>query len=290
MDNSKTAILKTLLYADIFNYPLTRDEIWNYLISNKKIDRLLFNKNFRNNKKIKRKDGYYFLSRSLIVLIRKARKIESRKKFKIARKYAKLISVIPTIKLIGVSGSLAMDNAVRADDIDFFIICSKNMIWTTRFFIILALLLKGKYRQKNDTDVADKICINLIVSEDNISLKDKDRNLFTSHEVLQMKPLFQREGMYKKFIDSNNWTTEFLPNFNSQKVIYKEKNNFKKIINNTLIKLLTISKIENFAKKIQKIYMGKSKTSVSDKYLAFYPNDYQDEILKVYKQNLRNMI
>ena len=36
MGSSKEPVLKTLLYSDIFDYPLKKSEIWRFLISGKK--------------------------------------------------------------------------------------------------------------------------------------------------------------------------------------------------------------------------------------------------------------
>ena len=42
MGSSKESILKTLLYSDIFNYPLSKEEIWKFLISKNKEDKQIF--------------------------------------------------------------------------------------------------------------------------------------------------------------------------------------------------------------------------------------------------------
>ncbi len=82
MDSSKfrystceKAIIKTLLYSDIFNFPLSKDELWQYLISSEKIDRNEFELALKNLLgDIRSKDGFYCLTGKEII----PRKIISR--------------------------------------------------------------------------------------------------------------------------------------------------------------------------------------------------------------------
>src|SRR5687768_3690701 len=39
---TEQAVLKTLLYSDIFDFPLTKHELWKFLISPREIDKKLF--------------------------------------------------------------------------------------------------------------------------------------------------------------------------------------------------------------------------------------------------------
>ncbi|PJC82439.1 hypothetical protein CO006_03665, partial [Candidatus Roizmanbacteria bacterium CG_4_8_14_3_um_filter_35_14] len=61
-------------------------------------------------------------------------------KFKL---YLKLLTLFPQIKLIGLSGSIAMMNASHDDDIDLFIITAKNRLWTGRFLAVTIAFLMG---------------------------------------------------------------------------------------------------------------------------------------------------
>ena len=49
---AQKAILTTLLYSDIFSFPLTKDELWKFLISEKKISREEFEKALLSLKKL----------------------------------------------------------------------------------------------------------------------------------------------------------------------------------------------------------------------------------------------
>lgn len=286
--NTHKAIIKTLSYADLFDYPLTALEIWRSLISTipvsiKQIEKLLLD--------INSKDGYYYLSgRVSIVRKRKQREKESEKKLEIAKKISLVLGVIPSVTLIGVSGNLAVRNAKKSDDIDLFIIVKKNTLWTTRLFLIILLKVLGKHRGRFSKEVADKICINMLVDEHFLYLAKERQSLYTAHEVMQMMPLFQRNGMYEKFIKANLWIKKFMPNALRRRT----KRNFTKNHTENVLSVFVgfiqrFSALEEFVKKFQLWYMRKHRSTeyISDKTLAFHPRDYTYEVINLYKERLK---
>src|SRR3989344_9509021 len=117
MGSSEKNILQTLAYSDIFDYPLSQEEIWRFLILKEKISKKEFKTDIKNiSKKIILKNNLYCLNgREQIIDKRIKREKESLIKIKIAQKIASIFSVIPTIYLIGVSGALAMKNSDKND-------------------------------------------------------------------------------------------------------------------------------------------------------------------------------
>ena len=64
------AILKTLAYSDIFDYPLTLDELHKYLVISATKDEI---KNcIENMNQVSFSEGYYFLSKRHVTLSREA--------------------------------------------------------------------------------------------------------------------------------------------------------------------------------------------------------------------------
>ena len=271
------SIYKTLIYADIFDYPLTKEEIWRFFIcekpvSQKQIENMLVS--------FDSKHGYFYLKkRGHIVVQRKIKERESQKKLQIVKRISSLLSIIPSVYLIGISGNLSMNNAEKKDDIDIFIITKSGVLWSTRLLIILFLRIIGKHRKKLDKHVENKICINMLIDEKAIIIPFSRRDLYTAHEVIQMKPIFVRGDSYKRFIAVNSWVRKFLPN-SIEKVM-----NYELKINEGHKKSL----IEFLAKKVQFWYMKKNITSeiVSDTILAFHPRDYTDIVLKKYNEKVK---
>lgn len=209
------AILMTLAYADIFDYPLKASEIRRYLISDKKIDFKNFQKELSQSSKLADKQGDYFFlkGRKKIVAIRKQRENQGQKKLIIARRTTNWLKMIPTIKMIGVTGALAMNNAREDDDIDILIVTSKNRLWLTRFLVVLLTELVARRRHPNDKETRDKICLNMFLDEKCLGVPEKERDLFTAHEVCQLVPIYDRNGTYKKFLEKNLWVKKYLPNW-----------------------------------------------------------------------------
>lgn len=199
------AILKTLIYADVFDYPLKSYEIHKWLISKQSS----FQKVQETLNKFKEYKGFYFLKSKNKVLSRiKNRQISKALVLK-ARIFTQVLRLIPWIKLVGISGGLAMENANKKDDIDLFIITSKNRLWLSRLLSIL--LLSPVRRTRNAKVVGGKLCLNVFLSEDH--LKQERQDLYTAHEVLQMKVLWQKSGIYRRFLEENDWAFKYLPNW-----------------------------------------------------------------------------
>lgn len=206
----------SVFYHDIFDYPLTFSEIIRWKAgpeSEKQIHGPL-------SKKVIEKNGYYFLQgKEGIILKRLLRERISARKIKTALKAANILSLIPTIKMVGITGALAMENADDASDIDLLIITKSRTLWTTRPLAIFLLNLFGvPVRKADDKFEKDKICPNMWIDEKGLTwrnVKTKkyfNRNAYTAHEIAQIIPLLDRNDTYEKFLLKNRWIRGFWPN------------------------------------------------------------------------------
>lgn len=270
MENSKKNIIKTLCYSDVFDYPLTLSEIQKYLLWTR-LDRKKILKQIEEISIIGEQNGYYYLlGRRENVAKRIDRENISTTKFKKAESMARLLSKIPFIKLIGVSGSLSMKNSSYRDDIDLFFITRKNTLWFVRFFVLFLLIISGQKRKKGKGKARDKICPNMFLSENNLSVDIQKQNLYMAHEVAQLKVLYNKDNTYEKFIHKNKWIKSYLPNLKIYAGIFDPKST-----NDTFLmdRLLLFTNSIFYA--IQAIYMKKSKTreEVSIGKAMFHPID-----------------
>ena len=185
----------TKAYHLLFNYPLDKEELEKWQAGNKS--------EIRNPK-------YETISKKINSQTKKKRRATSLKKLKIARRAAKVLETIPTIKMIAVTGSLAMLNAREESDIDLMIITAKDTLWTTRIIASLLLTVSElRLRRAGDKDEKDKLCLNIWLDEGD--LKWRKKNIFTAHEICQIVPLVNKNKIYEKFLWENNWVLDYWP-------------------------------------------------------------------------------
>lgn len=208
------------------------------------------------------------------------RSVHPHHKWEIARHTAGWLSRVPTIELIGVTGALSMDNAQERDDIDLLIITKARTIWITRLLITLLLDLFSLRRRPGDIEYKDKICLNMFMTSHGLALSRKERDLFTAHEVLQMKPVWDRGGTYQKFLQANRWVAKFLP------TAWRHKYQVSSIKYKNTQSILRF--FEPLAKNLQLWYMRRRITTeiVSDTIIRFHPIDARDWIYRELQRKL----
>ena len=147
----KHAILFTLSYHSRFSYPLTFDELHRFLVINRLVSPNELKTELTeliNQKKItEKKDFYYLPNLPDLPDIRLNRQKTSQTKLRLARRAARLIGLLPWVKLICVTGSLAMENSDSGDDIDLMIVTAQNRLWLVRPFAILLISFFFKRRK-----------------------------------------------------------------------------------------------------------------------------------------------
>ncbi len=174
----ENAILQTLAYSDIFDYPLTIDELHRFLGAPSSMDDV--EQCAAMMKDISFKDGYYFLAgRDEIVELRQSREAVSRKVFERAMFYGRILGALPFVRMVALTGSLAMLNLSKNPDMDFMLVAKHGRVWTARAFAILL----GKIARL----FGDTICPNLIISER--ALEWPLHDLYSARELCQMIPI-----------------------------------------------------------------------------------------------------
>lgn len=279
MREDQQPLLRAILYADIFNYALSRKELLKYAVG--KCTTQTLNTFISNPPSvIYEKDGYYCLKESKVnIILRKKREKISKEKLEKAKTISTLLTLIPSVKFIGVSGAVAVNNAEMDDDIDLFIITGKNAIWKTRLIVTLVVKLLGKKRSKNEKNTHDKICLNMFMQESSLAFNKQRRDLYTAHEIIQLVPLIDKQKTYATFLKENEWVKKFLPQAVSAIEIQTEKPREK----------TNLSFSEKIAKKMQLWYMrnARTKEEVGDDLLAFHPLDYRNKTLKEFEQRIK---
>jgi len=257
----------SIFYHNIFDYPLTFSELikWTPIRSP------------NVNAEVDCKNGYYFIKgRGGLIYKKTIRRRFYLSKIKIAVKASKIIGLIPEVKMVGLSGSLAMENASKDSDIDFIIVTGKGHLWTTRLMVYLILKLSGiGLRRPNNSRQKDKLCLNIWLDESDLKWNKRDRNFYTAHEILQIVPLINKQGTYEEFMWKNKWSLKFWPNVSEIKPI-------KNIVPST--KPINLNFVESLAFRLQYSYMESKRTNevVTNTRAIFHPYNLSKKIVERY--------
>lgn len=281
MKEAQRAVIKTLLYAYIWKVGLTVENIWCGLISEKRIMKSDFEKVLQSGV-VDKKGNLFFLKNKKYTNPISSQ--ESFRKLTKAKKIVEKLSRVPSILMIGVSGSTAHMTARAKDDIDLFVIVENNTLWISRMILVIFLELLGVRRRKLSSKIKDTICLNMIIERNSMVFGKQRRDVYTAYEIVRLIPLFQRDRIYEKFLQKNRWVSDFLINASADK---KSSNILSK--KNSVIPTRTLSFFNNFAKVFQLWYMKPytKKEIVSDTLLAFHPFDYRVHILREYDRKLK---
>ena len=202
------AVHWALLYADIFDFPLTRDEIFTFLLapggSRAEVEAAI-DATLRDGRELETDGTFFYLrGRAETVAVRRTRNLAAEATWQRARSYARLIWALPFVRMMAVTGALAADNVQPDNDIDFLIVTEPGRLWMTRGMVILLCKLA---RWRGDT-----LCPNYLISSAALQLHRRD--LYAAHELAQMVPL-HGGGMAERLWSENAWYRSFLPNASS---------------------------------------------------------------------------
>ena len=224
------SIIATVCYYDVLNYPLTGFEIYKYLINvdfiKRHNDKAL--KQFQNDradisfydvietlenslelrKIIFQRNGFYFLKgRDEIIKKHIWRKKIADEKWKKARRIIWFFEGIPFIRMITVSGSLALGNTCRESDLDLLIVTKTGRIWTCRTLVTFLTILLGVHRHGNVT--RDKICLNHYIIDKSLEIPFK--SLYNAQSYARLVPIIDKNGfVFRQFQKANSWIKDYL--------------------------------------------------------------------------------
>lgn len=201
----ETAIIRTLAYGDIFDYPLTAVEVHRYLAGiqapSSLVNEVLGNGHLVPQRLSRHEKFFTLPGRKSIIDTRRRRERNAEKLWPEAIYYGWLFATLPFVRMVAVTGSLAVNNVEPNADIDYLIITANDRLWVCRAFTIILVRLAARR--------GISLCPNYFLSER--ALIFAERNLYTAHELTQMVPL-SGINLYHHLRRLNQWTAEWLPN------------------------------------------------------------------------------
>jgi predicted nucleotidyltransferase len=283
-------IILSLLYFDIFSYPLKAKELSCHS-SLKGLSEYTLNRELEelNRKGFIEcfKDCFFLDGKKEIVERRLIGNKKAMEYIQKAQKISKFISAFPFVRGIFLSGSVAKGYADKNSDIDYFIVTAPGRLWLSRTLLILYkkifLLNSKKY-----------FCLNYFIDTEHLEIPDK--NIFTAIELSYLLPTYNEE-LSQRIIENNSWVNEYLPNFEkSTTSIIPTKNNFLKRNVEKLLSGFFGNKLDDFCmsmtekfwkRKYRKTHGLDSVNIRCKKYVSkFHPQGFQDKVLRSYEEKI----
>ncbi len=202
-DQVEEAVLRTVAYGDVFDSPVRPEEIHRYLdgVSStpvaveRAIEALVPHR-------LARIDGYVCLAgREPLAELRRRREAAARRLWPEAQRCGAAVARLPWVRMVALTGALAMDNVDDGADIDLLIVTEPGRVWLCRFFIIQQVRL---FRLRGI-----EMCPNWLLSAERLKLEARD--LHSARELTQMVPLAGFD-VYRRMRQLNPWTGALLPN------------------------------------------------------------------------------
>lgn len=282
-------IILTLLYYDIFSYPLKAAEVFRFLGTNL-VTEAIIEKDLANLRKrgLVYQFGHFFsIQNDEHNTLRRMRGNDlAEKLLPVARRQARLIARFPFVRGVMASGSFSKGYMDQKSDLDFFIITEPRRLWIARTLLVLykRLFLFNSHKY---------FCVNYFVDAEHLVIEEK--NLFTATELATLIPL-SGASLYLKLQAANAWITDIFPNYGPRSVngVEESAQSWFKDLTEKIIDVVTPTRLERFFKNLtlrrwHKLYG--SSYSAADFRVAFktndhisktHPNHYQKKIERLY--------
>src|SRR5690606_35692083 len=290
------SILQTLLYFDLFQYPLRSEEIFKFLRTNsvtrRDVDRAL--EGLAQLGRVYRYGDLYGLHPDEGPAQRRLRgNNEAMRMSNLAHRRGRFLGSRPFVRAVLASGSFSKGYMDENSDLDFFVVTARGRLWIARMLIALYkrifLLNRHKY-----------CCCNYFITEDRLEIEEK--NLFTATELATLVPIFGR-SLYYRLMHANAWVSEYFPNFRASapKNLPEARKSLIKRAVEVALAGWTGDRLNALFRKLtqrrwKRLYAGQYPTNDFD--VAFkstdsvsknHPNHFQRRILERYDATLRTL-
>jgi hypothetical protein len=199
------AILRTLAYSDVFSFPMSAAEIHFYLIGlnadRYQVEQALLEDLVPSGRVYAEGGNFCLPWRQDSIERRRRREQAAATQWPAAQRFGLLIGCLPFVRMVAVTGALAVNNVDPGDDIDYLIVTQPGRLWLCRAMIIGVVKLARGMRVR--------LCPNYLLSEN--ALRFPDASLYPAHEVVQMVPI-AGVPVYRRIRQINSWTADYLPN------------------------------------------------------------------------------
>lgn len=199
--------------SEYLQFPFTVEEVANYFLpkSNltpQELETTLAGEKFAD-LGFKLRGGYLITNNNQSKLSRSEREKMSSDKLDSAASFANVLTrLVPFIRTVAVTGSVAYGSASKWDDIDLFIVTRRHRLWISAL-LTLVLVRLNKLLVLRAPQLSH-FCLSYVHDEQGFSReswKNRTNPLF-ARELLKAKPVAGREE-YRKILEQNQWVSNF---------------------------------------------------------------------------------
>ncbi len=204
---AEDAVARSILYAALFDYPLTLAELRRTLIRSKQTASEIL-ATIRNSPSlgeiVEFKDGYFYPAGCAhLVETRRHRATRSQAFLAVHRPILSFLAACPYVRMVALSGSVAHMNLESGGDLDLFIVTRGPRVWLVAVTVVLLAKLLGRRRT---------LCANYIVADTDLTFSPAD--LFTASQVIGLVPL-TGAATFQHLLDANPFVGDCYPNFHA---------------------------------------------------------------------------
>ena len=280
----EVAIIKTLLYFDIFNYPLKSEEIFHFA-GTKALNVGEINTALHHlvGEKLVYCFDEFFSTQNNIENVERRRSGNALAELLMPKaiERARLIGKFPFVRSVMASGSLSKGYMDHKSDLDFFIVTAPGRLYFARMLLVL-------YKRIFFSNSSKEFCVNYFISTDHLEIEEK--NQFTATELATVIPMFGQH-IYGKLLEMNSWVYSFFPNYLPRPSIpLHERSGFLKTLSEKIMNGALGQRIDDWCMKVtqnrwKKLYQDRY--SDSDFEVAFkskkhasktHPRHYQKKV------------
>jgi hypothetical protein len=205
LSGPELAIARSVLYASLFEYPLTLAQLRQTLIESAQTPTEIlvsYERSASLRLLVDYEDGYFFpAGRRDLLGERRVRERRSRAFLLRHRTLLTVIGALPFVRLVALSGSIAHLNLEGSGDLDLFIVTKGRHVWS----VTVAVIILAKLLRRRQT-----LCANFVLADTALALTQQD--LFTASQVIHLKPLVGGET-FGRVIAANPFVARLYPNF-----------------------------------------------------------------------------
>jgi len=312
MNSYCNSILATIVYYDIFDFPLTMVEIHKYLINPGRLfrDPVLETISLSQVAEsleglvadglVDSKNGFYFLSdRESLCELRTERKKIAAQKWKKFLRTAKWFQTVPYLRAVLASGSLAINNTTPESDFDVLTVAKSGRLYICRIFLCLITSFFRARRTRYEKTAPDKFCFNHYITDGDMNIKHE--SLYNAQTYANLKPVLVDNNFVEKFYTANNWLGKYILNFDfkvqPQKICEVEPFKFiakflEFILNSKMgdwIEILFKKYQHKRIKENPATYESGGRVIFNDNELEFHPRSFEAFAIDRYNKGLKRL-